>query len=127
MRLPCVAVAPNSSDLHSPRVSTLCYLTGTCRKCPALEAGSDDYVTKPPTPNELIARIGALARRGGLSKEASDFLEIDGYLLNRKTRTVIKGEESIPLTRREFDLAWFLFDNLAKFFPDSTCFDISGI
>jgi DNA-binding response OmpR family regulator len=80
----------------------------------ALEAGADDYVTKPASPKELVARIGALARRGGLTGEASDYLEVDGYLLNRKLRSVKKGGEIISLTRREFDLAWFLFDNLAK-------------
>lgn len=80
----------------------------------ALAAGADDYVTKPASPKELVARIGALARRGGLTKENSDFLEIEGFLLNRKVRTVKSGEETISLTRREFDLAWFLFDNLSK-------------
>jgi DNA-binding response OmpR family regulator len=80
----------------------------------ALEAGADDYVSKPASPAELIARIGALARRGGLTEAESDFLEIDDYLLDRKLRTVRCGDETISLTRREFDLAWFLFDNLAK-------------
>lgn len=80
----------------------------------ALAAGADDYVTKPAKPRELIARIGALARRSGLTDEQSDFLEVDGYMLNRKMKQVKKGEDLISLTRREFDLAWFLFNNLAK-------------
>jgi DNA-binding response OmpR family regulator len=80
----------------------------------ALEAGADDYVTKPARHSELVARIGALARRGGLLDKESDFLEVDGFVLDRKRRVVRKDEETISLTRREFDLAWFLFSNLAK-------------
>jgi len=82
--------------------------------CLALEAGADDYVTKPARPQELIARIGALARRSGLTLEGSDTLEIEDFKLDKKTRGVKKGDQSISLTQREFDLAWMLFDNLAK-------------
>lgn len=80
----------------------------------ALEAGADDYVCKPARHQELIARISALARRSGLTGKDSDFLEVDGFTLDRKLRVVRHGEDEITLTRREFDLAWFLFDNLAK-------------
>lgn len=80
----------------------------------ALKAGADDYVTKPARPRELLARIGALARRSGLMAENSDILEIEEYVLDRKRRSVQKGEEAINLTGREFDLAWILFANLAK-------------
>ena len=80
----------------------------------ALKEGADDYLTKPVSPAVLIARIDALARRGGLTEPETDFLEVEGYVLDRKLRVVRKGDETISLTRREFDLAWFLFDNLAK-------------
>jgi DNA-binding response OmpR family regulator len=80
----------------------------------ALQAGADDYVTKPARPLELIARIGALARRSGLTVQASDTLAVEGFVLDRKRRQVRKGEETISLTHREFDLAWLMFSNLAK-------------
>ena len=80
----------------------------------ALQVGADDYVTKPVRLQELIARIGALARRSGLTVEESDFLKVDEFVLDRKRSKVQKGEEAISLTRREFDLAWLLFSNLAK-------------
>lgn len=80
----------------------------------ALEAGADDYVTKPANPAELVARIGALARRGGLTEQEPDILEIEGYMLDRRQKSVQKNGESVSLTRREFDLAWFLFSNLSK-------------
>ncbi len=80
----------------------------------ALEAGADDYVTKPANHQELVARVGALARRSGLLEEQSDVLEIGEFVLDRKLGQVSRGEEQIALTKREFDLAWFLFNNLAK-------------
>lgn len=80
----------------------------------ALEAGADDYVTKPARPAELIARMGALARRSGLVVEQSDILTVGGYELDRQQRSVKNGDEVTTLTNREFELAWVLFSNLAK-------------
>jgi DNA-binding response OmpR family regulator len=80
----------------------------------ALQSGADDYVSKPARPRELIARVEALARRSGLTKSAVEELEIGNYRLNRRTATVEINAEDIPMTRREFDIAWFLFNNLDK-------------
>jgi DNA-binding response OmpR family regulator len=80
----------------------------------ALQAGADDYVSKPANPRELIARVGALARRSGLTEPETDELVVGEFNLNRRTGTVERGAEDVPLTRREFDLAWFLFNNLDK-------------
>ena len=80
----------------------------------ALAEGADDYVTKPARPQELIARIGALARRSGLIREETETFEYKGYEFDRKRRTAKHNGVPVSLTRREFDLAWFLFDNMAK-------------
>ena len=80
----------------------------------ALEAGADDYVSKPARPQELIARIRSLARRSGLAEPERDTIEIDGYLLDRNTISITMDGEDVPLTRREFELAWMMFDNLDK-------------
>lgn len=80
----------------------------------ALEAGADDYVVKPPRRGELLARVAASARRSGLTEKPSNQLSVGEFKLDRKQGKVNKEGEQVPLTRREFDLAWMLFNNVAK-------------
>lgn len=80
----------------------------------AFEAGADDYVVKPARPGELIARVRALARRSGLVGPEDNVIEIKGFLLNRSDMSITLDENPVSLTRREFELAWMLFDNLDK-------------
>ena len=80
----------------------------------ALEAGADDYVSKPARPQELIARIRSLARRSGLVQPERDSIEIEGYVLDRSSVSVTVDNDDVPLTQREFELAWMLFENQDK-------------
>ena len=72
-----------------------------------LEAGADDYVTKPLSPRELVARVKAILRRAGGSGAV---LGEDGVLgageveLDRASRTVTVAGEPVELTSREFEL-----------------------
>jgi two-component system KDP operon response regulator KdpE len=72
-------------------------------KVEALEAGADDYVTKPFGPRELVARLGAALRRVG-DAPGEPAIEIDGLLVDLNARIVRRDGEEIHLTPIEFDL-----------------------
>jgi DNA-binding response OmpR family regulator len=80
-----------------------------------LEIGADDYVTKPFSVRELMARVKAVLRRtqnDGLEKEASTILRGPGNLsMDMERRTVMVRDTSIELTRLEFDLLHRLLIN----------------
>ncbi|MGA7281695.1 MAG: response regulator transcription factor [Acidimicrobiia bacterium] len=72
----------------------------------ALDTGADDYLTKPFSFVELMARIRALARRGRL--ERPTVLEVDDLRLDPASHTVMRGGVEIPLTPKEFSLLEYL-------------------
>jgi two-component system phosphate regulon response regulator PhoB len=76
-------------------------------KVEGLEAGADDYVTKPFSPRELEARIQAVLRRRA-PQAAREAVEIDGLLLNPATRTVEGNGRELRMGPTEFQLLHFL-------------------
>jgi DNA-binding response OmpR family regulator len=71
-----------------------------------LDAGADDYVVKPFSIEELLARVRAQLRRN--QPQEVDALQFQDLSLNRKTREVIRNNRSIELTAKEFDLLDYL-------------------
>ncbi|MBS0016872.1 MAG: response regulator transcription factor [Arthrospira sp. SH-MAG29] len=67
-----------------------------------LNAGADDYVTKPFSIEELLARVKARLRR--TNSEAPELMEFEDLKLNHLTREVYRGSQLIELTVKEFDL-----------------------
>ena len=77
-----------------------------------LTAGGDDYVTKPFSLEEVVARLRALLRRSGASAEQQDeLLEVGDLRMNEDSHEVWRGEDEIQLTATEFELLRYLMRN----------------
>ncbi len=84
-------------------------------KITGLMMGADDYVTKPFSPTELVARVDAIYRRVAMSapqKELpKDIIELGEFKLNLRSRTLTKNGEYIELTQVEFQMMEYFFTN----------------
>ncbi|MEA5618007.1 response regulator transcription factor [Cronbergia sp. UHCC 0137] len=79
-----------------------------------LDAGADDYVIKPFSIEELLARIRAHLRRTQEIDE--DVLQFEDLSLNRRTRQIYRGKRAIELTAKEFDLLEYLLSHPRQVF-----------
>jgi two-component system KDP operon response regulator KdpE len=80
-------------------------------KIAALDAGADDYVTKPFSAGELLARVRALLRRASGQAAAAPVITIGELEVNIAQRRVKRGDQEIDLTRIEFDILAYLAQN----------------
>ena len=78
-------------------------------KVEALDAGADDYVTKPFSMDELLARVRAALRRVPAAQEpAPDLIVVGDFRIDQQTRSVHVKEREVRLTPKEFDLLVYL-------------------
>ena len=80
-----------------------------------LEKGSDDYITKPFSPKELVLRVNNIIRR--TYKDDARSVQVDGYVIDDTQRTVMEAGRSIELTTKEFDLLMLFVNNRGTAFP----------
>ena len=76
------------------------------------ELGIDDYVVKPFSPKELMARVNAvLQRKSGSENNSAQVMKFDGLEVNFAARTITVDGERVNLTPKEYDLLFYLIQN----------------
>ena len=93
--------------------------TQEMEKVGGLMMGADDYVTKPFSPSELVARVDALYRRVSALRDRAtpnliEEMQSGEFTLNLRTRTLKKGGEPLELTQVEFQILEYFFTNEGK-------------
>nr|WP_297396214.1 response regulator transcription factor [uncultured Peptostreptococcus sp.] len=83
-------------------------------KIQGLNVGADDYITKPFSIKELMARINTVLRRYRLSDKSQTIIEVGNIVLNTDQHKVTVDSEDIDLTRKEFELLKLLMENRGK-------------
>ena len=110
----CKELRKRSSDLG---IIMLSAKTQEMDKVTGLLVGADDYVTKPFSPSELMARVDAVYRRVEMTRgfrkaDASlDVITLDEFELNLRNRTLSKSGKLIELTQVEFQIIEYFFKN----------------
>ena len=111
------------SEMTTP-ILMLTAKAGEIDKVVGLQVGADDYVTKPFSLNELLARVAAMLRRaelsGGQPDRPGEIEDFGGFRLDRAARTVGVGGDDVHLSPKEFDLLSLLLANSGRVLSRST-------
>ena len=109
LRTPIIFLSAKSDDIDKIR---------------GLGLGADDYMTKPFSPNELVARVKAhIARYEALTQPASQKITVRSLEIDPDARTVSINGKNITMTAKEFDLLYFLASNPNRAFSKEHLFD----
>lgn len=88
-----------------------------------LEIGADDYITKPFSPKEVVARVRAVLRRSKTVRPAEKTIIYPGFFINADNHLVEVNQEALELTAKEFELLWLLAANPGRVFTRANLLD----
>ena len=109
----CREIRENSTNKDVP-VIVLTALSDEDTKVKGFSMGADDYVTKPFSMKELLARIEAVLRRAGYVRR--DAVEFEGIVFDKKSKSVTVNGKPIYLTKTELQLLEFFLENTEQLF-----------
>lgn len=82
----------------------------------AFEVGCNDFITKPIKPRALLSRISAIFKRGLIEEKNGKIVSFNDITINKESYTVLKNKEKVILTKKEFELLFFLCSHPNKVF-----------
>jgi phosphate regulon transcriptional regulator PhoB len=112
----------------NPRTETIPIIMLTARgevadKIRGLEIGADDYMTKPFSPKELVARVNTVLRRTGALASKEKIIRIGELRIDRETYTVTRKDTPVHLSATEFKLLLFLVERKGRVFSRDQLLD----
>lgn len=92
-------------------------------KIMGLELGADDYIVKPFSPAEVMARVKAIMRRITKQEKEEEVFEFSNLKINIKDYTISIDDKDISLTKKEFEILWTLANNKNMVFSSEKLLD----
>jgi len=113
----------SNSDMKGISIIMLTAKSEEFDKVLGLELGADDYITKPFSVRELLARVKAVLRRTSTKEEVSEVIAIGDLTANFEKREISIKEKVLDLTLKEFELLEILIKNKGKILTRETLLD----
>ena len=103
-------------SINDPKILFLTARSEDYSEISGLEAGADDYISKPVRPRVLLSRIKAILRRGIKKEETSKLVTHGEFTIDWSRYLVLKGDQKLVLPRKEMELFGLLFSIPGKVF-----------
>jgi len=123
-----IEVCKEIREVSDASIIVISAKNGEMDKVIALGTGADDYVTKPFSPIEVVARIKAQIRRlekmsGNVKEVVNDQIRVKELVLNKSSYTASVGEQDLKLTTKEFDMLYFLASHQNQVFSKEQIYE----